>query len=113
MPHLQLIASPTASTGEESQAWGLSSEVEGSGGGAGLLGSPRIELSRSFDAFLDWGRLGPVGFVSTATDDDSGGNTDPRLEVVIPADGTYVLRAHALERGQTGAYSIIVERRPK
>ena len=69
--------------------------------------------SRSFDAFLDWGRLGPVGFVSTATDDDSGGNTDPRLEVVIPADGTYVLRAHALERGQTGAYSIIVERRPK
>ena len=69
--------------------------------------------SRAFDAFLDWGRMGPAGFASAATDDDSAGDTDAKLEIVIPAEGTYVLRAHGLERGQSGAYSIMVERRAK
>lgn len=69
--------------------------------------------SSAFDAFLDWGRLGPAGFESSSTDDDGGGDTNARLELVVPAEGTYVLRAHALERGQSGAYSITVERRTK
>jgi hypothetical protein len=69
--------------------------------------------SRVFDAFVDWGRLGAEGFESDMTDDDGAGDTDARLEIVIPADGTYVLRAHALERGQSGAYTIQVERRTK
>lgn len=67
--------------------------------------------SSAFDAFLDWGSVGPGGFESSTTDDDSGGDTDARLEVVMPADGTFVIRAHGLERGKLGAYSLIVERR--
>ena len=67
--------------------------------------------SRAFDAFLDWGSVGPGGFESSSTDDDSGGDTDAKLDVVMPADGTYVIRAHGLEKGKLGAYSLIVERR--
>lgn len=69
--------------------------------------------SKAFDAFLDWGRLGADGFEADLSDDDGAGDTDARLEIVIPADGAYVLRAHALERGQSGAYTISVERRTK
>lgn len=67
--------------------------------------------SSAFDAFLDWGSVGPGGFESIATDDDSGGDTDARLEVVMPADGTFVVRALALEKGKFGAYTLLVERR--
>lgn len=67
--------------------------------------------SGAFDAFLDWGSVGPGGFESASSDDDSGGGTDARLDVVMPADGTYVIRAHGLERGKFGAYTLIVERR--
>lgn len=67
--------------------------------------------STAFDAYLDWGRLSSGGFESTANDDDSAGDTDARLEITVPSEGTFVLRAHALERGQSGAYTISVERR--
>ena len=67
--------------------------------------------SRAFDAYLDWGRLAAGVFDATASDDDSAGDTDARLEITLPSEGVFVLRAHALERGQSGAYTISVERR--
>jgi hypothetical protein len=67
--------------------------------------------SSAFDAFLDWGSVSPGGFESSSTDDDSAGDTDARLEVVMPADGTYVIRVYGLEKGKLGAYSLMVERR--
>ncbi len=67
--------------------------------------------SKAFDAFLDWGSIAPGGFESVSTDDDSGGDTDAKLDVVMPADGTYVIRVYGLERGKLGAYALMVERR--
>lgn len=67
--------------------------------------------SRAFDAFLDWGSLTDNVFESSSTDDDSAGETDARLEITLPADGTFVLRVMGLERGKLGAYSLQVERR--
>jgi len=67
--------------------------------------------STDFDAFLDWGSLSNNVFESSATDDDSAGETNARLEITLPADGTFVLRAMGLERGKLGAYTIALERR--
>jgi len=71
----------------------------------------RITLrSSTFDAYLTWGRLVGSTLEGTTTDDDSGGDTDSQLDVVVPRDGTYVIRVHALGTGQTGAYQLTVAR---
>ncbi|HEY9627745.1 MAG TPA: trypsin-like peptidase domain-containing protein [Coleofasciculaceae cyanobacterium] len=43
-----------------------------------------------------------------AQDDDSGGGSNSKLEIALPADGTYTILANAYGSGQTGSYSLRV-----
>jgi hypothetical protein len=61
--------------------------------------------SRSFDTYLYLGTLRRGSFQEIARDDDGGNGTNSRLEVRLPEDGTYVIRAAAL-RQATGAYTL-------
>jgi hypothetical protein len=65
--------------------------------------------SEEFDAYLYGGRIEASGFVEEITDDDSGGDTDARLEVTIPESGQYVIRVNSLEAAKTGAYTLTVQ----
>ncbi len=67
--------------------------------------------SSAFDAYLDWGQIGVTGWQSEANDDDSAGDTDAKLDITLPAEGNFVLRAMPLEKGRSGSYTIVVERR--
>lgn len=67
--------------------------------------------SADFDAFADFGSLSGAVFESMKTDDDSGGGTNARLDITMPAEGTWVLRVHGLERGKLGSYQLTVARR--
>ncbi|HEX8213323.1 MAG TPA: PPC domain-containing protein [Longimicrobium sp.] len=66
--------------------------------------------STDFDAFLSVGQGTGESFESIQTDDDQGGGTDARIEITLPRAGTYVIRANTLTGGETGAYTLIVER---
>ncbi len=66
--------------------------------------------SSAFDSYLTYGTLNGGRFTSIASDDDSGGGTDSRLEVTLPADGDYVIRANSLAPNATGAYTLQVEK---
>ncbi|HYR07590.1 MAG TPA: hypothetical protein VEQ60_07470 [Longimicrobium sp.] len=61
--------------------------------------------SRSFDTYLYLGTLRRGSFQEIARDDDGGNGTNSRLEVRLPEEGTYVIRASAL-RQATGAYTL-------
>ncbi len=66
--------------------------------------------SKDFDAYLNVGRSDKSGgFESLDTDDDGGGGTDARVELTLPADGAYAIRANTLNAGPTGAYTLQVE----
>ncbi|HEX8454649.1 MAG TPA: PPC domain-containing protein [Longimicrobium sp.] len=66
--------------------------------------------SPDFDAFLSIGQGTGEAFESIQTDDDEGGGTDAKIEITLPRTGTYVIRANTLGGGETGAYTLIVER---
>lgn len=66
--------------------------------------------SGDFDAFLQWGTGGGASFALVDSDDDGGGGTDAQLEVTVGADGIHTIRANSYSGGQTGAYTISVER---
>lgn len=67
--------------------------------------------SSEFDAYLQWGSMGADGFTADSEDDDGAGDTDAKLDVTIPASGTWVVRASSLERGKTGAFRLEVTAR--
>lgn len=62
--------------------------------------------SSAFDAFLRFGRNTGTAFQEDKSDDDSGGGTDARVRFTAPADGTYTIRANALNAEGAGAYSL-------
>lgn len=68
--------------------------------------------SDEFDAFLSWSVVGGADFEEVDSDDDGGGGTDSRLAVIVPASGTFVIRANSLSAGETGAYTLSAERLP-
>ena len=71
----------------------------------------RITLrSPDFDAFLAVGQGTGESFESIETDDDGAGGTDARVEITLPRAGTYLIRANTLPSGETGAYTLVVER---
>lgn len=70
------------------------------------LGSDR------FDTYLVFGRLGGDGFQELASNDDAGGGTDSALEVTLPADGEYGIRAQALAPGGNGPYRLRLDPAP-
>jgi hypothetical protein len=62
--------------------------------------------SDDFDTYLYLGTGGRNrGFRELARDDDGGNGTDSRLRLVIPDDGTYVIRASSLHE-DTGEYTL-------
>jgi hypothetical protein len=71
----------------------------------------RITLtSTEFDAYLRWGRVQDGWVEAEAYDDDSGGGTNAQLEVTVGGTGVYAVQANSFSAGQTGAYSLTVER---
>jgi plastocyanin len=66
--------------------------------------------SPDFDAFLSVGQGTGEEFESIQTDDDGGGGTNAMVEITLPRAGTYVIRANTLTGGETGSYTLVVER---
>jgi len=66
--------------------------------------------SSAFDSYLSYGTLTAGRFANLSSDDDSAGGSDSRLEVTLPADGDYVIRANSLAANATGAYTLQVEK---
>jgi hypothetical protein len=61
--------------------------------------------SRSFDTYLYLGTLRRGAYQEIARDDDGGNGTNSRMEVRLPEDGTYLIRASSL-RQATGPYTL-------
>lgn len=66
--------------------------------------------SPDFDAFLAVGQGTGESFEIIDRDDDGGEGTDAMLEITLPRAGTYVIRANTLSSGETGTYTLVVER---
>jgi hypothetical protein len=63
--------------------------------------------SDDFDTFLALGRAVGGRFEAVESNDDGDGEgTNSRLEVTLPANGQYVIRANSLAGSDTGAYTI-------
>jgi hypothetical protein len=74
-----------------------------------------IQLSSDrFDTYLAVGRPGAGGFQEIASNDDAGegSDTNSRLEVTLPTDGEYLVRAQALAPGGQGQYRLRLEAAP-
>lgn len=71
-----------------------------------------IEMtSDAIDSFVGIGRMIGDSLNIEETDDDGGGEKNARLRFTVKEDGTYIIRAQALEAGSTGAYAIKVNER--
>lgn len=66
-------------------------------------------MSDAFDTFVAIGRMQGGQFEEIATMDDGGEGTDTLLEVTLPADGEYVIRANSFRAEQTGEYTLRVD----
>jgi hypothetical protein len=72
----------------------------------------RIRMdSDDFDTYLAIGRMddGCGDFEEISTMDDGGDGTNTLLEVTLPDDGEYVIRANSFSGDQTGDYTLVVE----
>jgi hypothetical protein len=72
----------------------------------------RIRMnSDDFDTYVAIGQMegGCGDFEEIATMDDGGEGTNTLLEVTLPEDGTYVIRANSFSAEQTGDYTLVVE----
>ncbi|HEX8391361.1 MAG TPA: PPC domain-containing protein [Longimicrobium sp.] len=65
--------------------------------------------SEAFDTYVVIGRMVNGEFEEVAKMDDGGEGTDTLLEVTLPADGEYVIRANSYQSGQTGDYTLRVD----
>lgn len=61
--------------------------------------------SSSFDTYLYLGTTRRGTFTELQRDDDGGNGTNSRIEMRLPDDGTYVIRASSLSQ-RTGAYTL-------
>ena len=66
-------------------------------------------MSDNFDTYLAIGRMQGGEFEEIATMDDGGEGTNSLLEVTLPADGQYVIRANSFRAEQTGEYTLRVD----
>ena len=71
-----------------------------------------IEMkSNELDSFVSFGRMIGDSLDVLETDDDGGGEKDARLRYTVKEDGTYIIRAQALDVSTTGSYRISVSER--
>ena len=66
--------------------------------------------SGEFDTFLAFGRLARDVFQEIVSNDDGTTGTDSELEVTVPRNGEYAIRASALGGGLSGAYRLALTR---
>lgn len=70
----------------------------------------RISMNAdAFDTYLAIGQMDGDEFEEIATMDDGGDGTNSLLEVTLPADGEYVIRANSFSADETGEYTLRVE----
>lgn len=70
----------------------------------------RIRMdSEAFDTYVAIGRIEDGEFEEIATMDDGGDGTNTLLEITLPEDGEYVIRANSFSAEQTGDYTLVVE----
>lgn len=71
----------------------------------------RIRMdSDEFDTYVAIGRMEDCGdFEEIATMDDGGEGTNTLLEVTLPEDGEYVIRANSYSADETGGYTLRIE----
>lgn len=70
-------------------------------------------VSNDFDSFVELGREKSDGeFESLASDDDGLSDVHAKLEWTADRAGAYVIRARSYGPGQTGGYTLTVERKP-
>jgi len=65
--------------------------------------------SDDFDTFLAIGRMVNGDLEVITSMDDGGEGTNSLLEVTLPSDGEYVIRANSFSAGETGDYTLRVE----
>ncbi|MBM4183559.1 MAG: hypothetical protein FJ207_04950 [Gemmatimonadetes bacterium] len=71
----------------------------------------RITLtSGDFDAYLRWGQINGERFTQDAYNDDGAGGTNAAVEATVGGSGTYAVRVNSFSAGETGAYTLAVER---
>lgn len=64
----------------------------------------------SFDAYLQLGYYNEKGdWMSVDSDDDGAGGTDSKLELSLPRDAEFTVRANTLKVGETGSYTLLLE----
>lgn len=70
----------------------------------------RINMeSDDFDTYLAIGRISNGEFEEIATMDDGGEGTNTLLEVTLPSDGQYAIRANSYRADMTGEYTLRVD----
>ncbi|MEM0962685.1 MAG: DUF4344 domain-containing metallopeptidase [Bacteroidota bacterium] len=66
--------------------------------------------SRDFNAYLSVGTLEGEDVEIVGRDDDGAGGTDARVQFTVGAGGLHAIQANSLRGGETGAYTVTVER---
>lgn len=66
--------------------------------------------SEDVDAFLHVGRMAGDEWELLESDDDGAGDGDAQVTLTLPDDGEYLIRAGSYDEGETGAYTLRVER---
>ena len=66
--------------------------------------------SEDFDTSLAIGRMAKTGFEEISSNDDGPDGTDSEIEITLPANATYAIRANTLGAGLVGDYTVIVTR---
>ena len=64
--------------------------------------------SADFDTYLVFGRLDGNKFIPLQSVDDGADGTNSRMEVTVPDDGIYAIRANTLAARRTGRYTLSV-----
>lgn len=73
----------------------------------------RLQMeSEDFDTYLAIGRMAGGEFEEIATMDDGGEGTNSLLELTLPEDGEYVIRANSFSAGEMGEYTLRVDSQP-
>ncbi len=68
--------------------------------------------SGAFDSYMAFGRRSGAAFDQIESNDDGAGGQDAKLEVALPDDGTFLIRANSLAAEKYGAYTVQVESVP-
>lgn len=78
-------------------------------GGVGETVTIRMQSSE-FDTYVAIGRVENGAWTELGTNDDGPDGTNSELTVTLPRNGEYVIRANSFQAGQTGRYTLRIDR---